>query len=93
MPLFMVVERFKNGNPAAVGERFSHHGRIMPEGARVEYIASWMAAGGTCCCQLMETPDRESLDPWIANWSDLVDFEVEPVVTSAEFWARTGRGQ
>ncbi len=24
----------------------------------------------------------------ISNWSDLVDFEVTPVLTSAEFWAQ-----
>ena len=32
----------------------------------------------------METDDRNLLDEWIANWSDLVDFEVFPVVTSQE---------
>jgi len=32
----------------------------------------------------METDDRDLIDQWIANWSDLVDFEVFPVMTSAE---------
>jgi hypothetical protein len=32
----------------------------------------------------METDDRGLLDQWIANWKDLVDFEVYPVMTSAE---------
>jgi Domain of unknown function (DUF3303) len=32
----------------------------------------------------METRDRKLLDEWIESWSDLVDFEVHPVVTSAE---------
>ncbi|MGH9440279.1 MAG: DUF3303 domain-containing protein, partial [Terriglobia bacterium] len=28
------------------------------------------------CYQLMETDDRQLLDSWMANWSDLMDFEV-----------------
>jgi hypothetical protein len=32
----------------------------------------------------METEDRALLDQWIANWSDIVDFEVFPVLTSKE---------
>lgn len=32
----------------------------------------------------METDDRKLLDEWIANWSDLVEFEVFPVMTSQE---------
>jgi Protein of unknown function (DUF3303) len=32
----------------------------------------------------METSDRRLLDDWIANWSDLIDFEVHPVISSAE---------
>lgn len=35
----------------------------------------------------MEAPDGAALDAWIARWNDLVDFEVYPVVTSADFWA------
>ena len=32
----------------------------------------------------METEDRKLLDEWMANWDDLVEFEVVPVVTSRE---------
>jgi hypothetical protein len=32
----------------------------------------------------MEAGDHALLDKWIANWSDLIDFEVYPVVTSKE---------
>jgi hypothetical protein len=32
----------------------------------------------------MESDHRQRLDEWIANWSDLVDFEVYPVISSAE---------
>jgi hypothetical protein len=36
------------------------------------------------CYQLMETDDRRLLDEWMANWKDLVRFEVYPVITSQE---------
>jgi hypothetical protein len=36
------------------------------------------------CYQIMQTADRRLLDLWMANWSDLVEFEVHPVITSAE---------
>jgi hypothetical protein len=36
----------------------------------------------------MACDDRALLDQWIARWSDLVDFEVVPVIPSAEAAAR-----
>lgn len=42
----------------------------------------------TTCYQVMESPDRALLDEWMAAWSDLVDFEVIPVLTSGEAAAR-----
>ena len=86
--LFLVIEHFKNGDPAPVGERFQKHGRMMPEG--VTYQASWVDAQNARCFQVMEAPDRESLNAWIAAWQDLVDFEVIPVQRSADFWKAVG---
>jgi hypothetical protein len=34
--------------------------------------------------QIMECEDRGLLDQWMANWDDITDFEVIPVVTSAD---------
>ena len=83
--LFLVIERFKNGCIDAVGERFRHQGRMLPEGVR--YIDSWVEQDGDRCFQIMESQNRDRLDEWIKAWADLVDFEVVPVTTSAEFWA------
>jgi hypothetical protein len=85
--LFMVIERFKHGHPRLVGERFTRSGRMLPEG--VVYHASWVDSTGTRCFQLMETPHPELLDAWVSRWDDLIDFEVVPVLTSTEFWAKT----
>jgi hypothetical protein len=83
--LFMVIERFKNGDPAPIGERFKRSGRMLPEG--VEYRASWVDRAQGRCFQVMEATDPEVLRVWISRWDDLVDFEVIPVVTSSEFWS------
>ncbi len=82
--LFMVIERFKNGDPKPVGERFRRSGRMLPE--EVAYHASWVDSTGARCFQIMEAPRREALDAWVKRWSDLIDFEIAPVQTSGEFW-------
>lgn len=80
--LFMVVERFKNGDAVPVYRRFREQGRMAPEG--VHYVGSWVSADLAHCYQIMESPDRALLDRWLARWSDLVDFDVVSVMTSAE---------
>ena len=84
--LFMVIEKFKSG-PAPIGQRFHATGRMLPEG--VTYHASWIDSTGTKCFQLMEAPDQQALAPWLQHWNDLVDFEIIPVETSADFWSRS----
>jgi Protein of unknown function (DUF3303) len=37
----------------------------------------------------METEHPTLFDQWIADWSDLVEFEIVPVISSAEATART----
>ncbi len=85
--LFMVIETFRAGNPDAVGARFRARGRLFPDGAGLEYIASWMSTRGDRCYQIMQAPTRAALDGWIDQWSDLVEFEVIEIQTSAQFWS------
>ena len=80
--LFMIVERFRNADPVPVYRRFRDQGRLAP--ADVAYVGSWVTQDLSRCFQIMDAPSRARLDEWIANWSDLVDFEVTPVITSAE---------
>ena len=80
--LYMLVEQFKNKDAVSVYRRFRDKGRMVPEG--VVYVSSWVDRNFEHCYQLMEAGDRGLLDQWIANWSDLIDFEVYPVVTSKE---------
>jgi hypothetical protein len=82
----MIIERFRNNDAAPVYARFRSRGRLAPEGVR--YVNSWVTPDLTRCYQVMESDDRALLDQWISAWDDLVEFEVHPVITSAEAAAR-----
>ncbi len=80
--LFMVIERFKDGDAKAVYRRFRERGRMMPEG--LIYLDSWVEAGFERCFQLVECDDEGLLQQWTANWQDLVEFEIVPVAPSVD---------
>jgi hypothetical protein len=80
--LYMIIEHFKNQDPVPVYRRFRERGRMAPEDLR--YVSSWVDLKLERCFQLMETENPESLDVWLANWNDLVEFEVYPVISSQE---------
>lgn len=82
MKQYMIIERFRDGDPVPVYRRFRDSGRMAPEG--LKYVGSWITEDLTTCYQVMECDDRRLLDAWIANWRDIVDFEVIPALTSAE---------
>lgn len=80
--LYMVIERFNNQDPRPVYDRFDECGRMMPEG--LEYVSSWVDMRLERCFQIMETADPKLMAEWIGNWSDLTEFEVIPVMSSAD---------
>jgi hypothetical protein len=80
--LFMVVEKFKNGNAGLVYDRLREKGRMLPDG--LKYIDSWVETNFGRCFQLMECRDSALLQQWAIQWRDLVDFEFIPVLSSSE---------
>ena len=80
--LFMVIERFKNRDALAVYRRSRDRGRLLPEG--LKYVGSWVEANFDRCFQLMECDDASLFQQWVAQWQDLVEFEIAPVVPSKE---------
>ena len=77
----MVIERFVGG-AGPVYERAAERGRLLPDG--LEYVDSWVDKQLHRCFQLMETDDPSLFDVWTARWNDLAEFEVVPVLSSAE---------
>ncbi len=87
MARYMVVERYTQG-AAPVYARAAARGRMLPDG--LEYVESWVDERLDRCFQLMETDDPSLFGEWIARWDDLAEFEVVPVLSSAEAAARAG---
>lgn len=80
--LFMVVEKFKNGDARPIYSRARERGRMLPDG--LKYVDSWVEANLQRCFQLMECDDPHLLQEWVARWQDLVDFEIVPIVPSKQ---------
>jgi len=56
---------------------------MLPPG--LAYLESWVDERGLDrCFQLMETQEPSLFDQWIANWNDLVEFDIVPVISSAD---------
>lgn len=79
---YMVIENFRPGQVGAIYRRLEESGRHMPAG--LTYVGSWITDDLTRCYQVMESEEPALLDEWISNWADLMDFEVVPVISSAE---------
>jgi hypothetical protein len=77
----MVVENFVQG-ARPVYERAAAKGRMLPPG--LVYLDSWIDERLHRCFQLMETDDPSLLESWMAEWSDLVRFEVIRLIDSTE---------
>ena len=80
--LYLVVEHFRGGDALPVYRRFRDRGRLAPDG--LKYVSSWVTQDLRRCFQIMEGDDPSLLEQWMARWEDLTEFEVIPVMTSAE---------
>jgi len=78
----MIIERFRNRDADAVYQRSYSKGRMLPDG--LKYVASWTEKNFDRCFQVMECDDPSLFQKWMANWNDLIDFEILPVMTSSE---------
>jgi len=79
---FMIIEKFHPEKVKLLYQRFDEEGRLLPDG--VSYINSWIDENITICYQLMESDSAEKIYTWIENWTGFADFEVIPVISSAE---------
>jgi len=85
----MVIESFTQG-AEAVYARAAERGRMLPPG--LTYLDSWIDERGLDrCFQLMETEDPGLFEEWISRWGDLAEFEIVPVISSAEAAGRFAR--
>lgn len=78
----MVIEQFHEGAAPNIYKRLRENGRMMPDG--LNYVSSWIEPTFRRSYQVMEWDDPAVFAEWTAKWSDLMDFEAIPVITSAE---------
>ena len=77
---YMVVEHIKDAE--AVYQRLWDRGRGLPDD--LVLVSVWFDENVERGYRLMETHDRRLLDEWMANWNDLIELEMYPVITSQE---------
>ena len=80
--IYMVIEEFRDRDPVPVYRRLRDSGRQLPNG--LKYLGSWVTQDLTRCYQVMESDDPILLDEWMLRWTDVMSFQVIPVVTSPE---------
>jgi len=80
--LFMVIETFRNQDAKAIYRRLHEKGRALPDG--LVFINSHVSADLGRCFQLMQASDITLLQRWVAEWSDLAQFEIVPVVAGSD---------
>ena len=75
--LYAVHWSFESDNRDTVNARFMETGGMPPEG--VKMVGRWHSIeGGNGFC-IAETDDPVALGKWVQNWSDLMDFTIDPV--------------
>ena len=79
---YMIFETFKPGKVKEIYQRLEEKGRMQPEG--LTYINSWIDENMEKCYQVMETDSIKKIHQWISNWDDVMEFEIVPVISSAE---------
>ncbi len=78
----MIIENFHPHKVKQLYKRFEEKGRQLPAGVR--YINSWIDEDIKTCYQVMESGTVERIHEWIQHWTDLSEFQIIPVLTSAQ---------
>ena len=79
---YMVIEKFKKNKAKEIYQRYEEKGRMLPDG--LKYIQSWVDINLDRCFQLMECEDHRLFQEWIESWQDVAEFEIAPVISSAQ---------
>jgi hypothetical protein len=80
--LHVIAWHYTPGNRNAILERFKIGGGLPPAG--VKLIGRWHGVGTNKGFCVAEGNDPIALAKWAQDWSDLMSFDIYPVVTDAE---------
>lgn len=79
---FMVTFPLTHVNYKERVARFLENGAQPPEG--VTMLGRWFTASHSKGFMLVEADDPKPMFRFIAEWSDIMDFQIEPVITDEE---------
>ena len=78
--LYMTIATWKTDKRDAIIKRLLEKGRMRPKGQKV--IGEWNACGGGRMFSVTEGVDDASMMQVVLAWSDLMEFEIIPVMDS-----------
>jgi len=75
--LYLIIEHFRDGDPAPMYRRLRDEGRLVPTA-----FATWRVGPRTTSGAASRSwcEDEALLTKWTARWEDLIEFEVSPVI-------------
>ena len=80
--IFHTTYRIKSENRSSAEERFKKTGGAPPEG--VKLLGRWHDASGLHGFMLSEASSAVDIAQWCREWTDIMEFEVTPVVSDEE---------
>lgn len=81
--IFHITFEYLPDNRAEVHAGFLETGAPPPSG--VTMTGRWHCAEGNCGYLVAESPDAHGIARWLQQWTDLVSFDVTPVLTDEQF--------
>jgi len=81
--LFVSLYSIPPENRNAAQEKFKQAGGGPPPG--VKMIGRWHSAGGNRGVTIFEADDIQAVAQWAQQWSDLISFDIYPVLDDEAF--------
>lgn len=81
--LFCARYEYSTENRDAVHQRFKRTGGVPPAG--VTMLGRWHSAEGNRGLLIAESDDASALATWLNEWTDLVSFDLTPLLTDEQF--------
>ncbi len=86
MAKYMVTYTLQSENRNEAIKRFGTDAINAPEG--VTQLGQWHSVARGGGYGLVETDDPAKITGWILKWSDIISYEIEPVLTDEEMGAQ-----
>ncbi len=88
--LFHTTYQLAPEHRSTAQERFVKTGAMPPEG--VKLLGRWHDAGGLSGFMVSDAPGAVDIAKWCQQWTDIIVFEVTPVITDEELASVLGLG-